>query len=803
MKDDTLAVGDSIKDQEYEILELLGKGNSGEVYRLTHPRHGNNRVVKLFIPFYELKQARLIGDEDSEIPTKTLERTKQQEYQQTEYEFLSRIDHPFIVKVHEYGAHTLNANQRNRFEKATGTKFESKDSVSLPIIIAAYVEGQSLSEAMSELSRRSILRVIRSFAEALDYIHQIHNILHRDIKSSNVRVRPDGYPILLDFALSLDLSPEELEGNEVVKGGMDWELTPALFGTTGIRDFVTESQSTGVSKGSFRDRMFPWLDYYQTGLMLHKIRNQVCNSLTPAEAKYFNLLVDELSDWNKVKEYDPGCLYDLVRRIDATQFFLAIRPGSMSGGKEISLSSNKRVFVPPKFVQIVDHPELTRLNRLNQLSLLSSEFAGATHSRYEHALDVFRLSQSAARRLLDDPLCRRIFDESDVEMLMVSSLLHDINHVPLTHLFQEAGVSLLRDNGQRERDLFLQSLNFEHSGHETLGRLVAQTLEQDDERLHRLVESKWETQKSEADQVISSLINSGVDLDKISYLRLDSEGSGLGFAAGIDSSALLAAMHVVEWDKFDVGGTSIAKGYHIAFPTAALPLLEAIVMARTRAFRDLYWCNENRAMMAQFLGCVRAIAAKEPGRNLLDELIVDVRGETDFEVLNRLDKLSEDVLGHSLKLSSLFDSISGSMPTLVYSSQVFWDKMRMDSLGSQGRLRFEEELSNRLNEIIPSLGSNGSVLMVDVPERSLHLGGDILVVEENNGGKRVLLAESMSPVIKAQIRELEVLSKRVRIFVSGKAAKEWKEAVQSKGRFELEKQVGAMIEEEIGQPAFR
>src|SRR5690242_18241725 len=112
-----LAAGESVFNGEYEVSELLGQGNSGEVYRLAHPKHGNNRVLKMFIPFYELRQERLDREGSSERTRQIIEEAKNQPYQRREYQFLSSIDHPFIVKVHDFHLETLSAAQSARLRE--------------------------------------------------------------------------------------------------------------------------------------------------------------------------------------------------------------------------------------------------------------------------------------------------------------------------------------------------------------------------------------------------------------------------------------------------------------------------------------------------------------------------------------------------------------------------------------------------------------------------------------------------------------------------------------------------------------
>ena len=791
-----LAVGDDVYQKEYEVIELLGSGNSGEVYRLSHERHGMNRVIKLFVPFYQLRQARFKEPDMSEHSRLIIETAKNSPYQKREYNFLSKIDHPFIVKVHDYGLQTLDRNQRSRLQQASGAASGS-GSIELPFIIAMYVEGIDLKQRLRELDRANVLKVLRSIAEAIDYIHVEHELLHLDIKSGNVRVRSDGYPVLLDFALSQDLSPEALARDEEVRGGIDWDLTPFRKGTSNVAEFIQRTQTEGIPRSEFREEAFPGLDLYQVGLMMQECHEEISAALTPSEVQYFNILAEQLTKWNEVKGHEPGSLSPLFRKIDTTHVYLAIRPGTSHGGKEIVLSADRRVFVPPQLVPVAEHAELTRLNRLNQLSLLSSEFAGATHSRYEHSLDVLRLAQSAVRRLSDDPIFRHVFDESDVELLLASALLHDINHLPMVHLYQESDLKLLKDQeSQRNRDLFQEALEEPYPGQSSLAEVVLKTLRQDPVRLHRILESPWKVQSCNTDRIISSLIDSGVDLDKLSYLTLDSERSGLNFAGGIDVRGLLEAMSIVEYVERDEG-QEVARGLHLAFDESSLSLIETLAIARTRAFYDLYWCDENRAMMAQVLACVRAIHNATDDSEILNSLMVKLRGETEFAVLQRLDELAEQELGHGFGLAALFDVLSGSKPVLIHSSSQYTSGIRQ--LAPTARQEFEVGIRQTLDDVISGMDSSSAV-MVDVPRRSLDLGGRIVIVDGEGQPRDAL---EISEILKVQQERLRKLSERTRIFVSSLEGDQWQEVVASGRQEAVSRAVADAIEDGLGRSSLR
>lgn len=145
---------------DYEILDLIGVGGIGRVYRARDPKVDRIVALKILSPDH--------GDDPEWIERFT-----------REAKALARLNHPHIVQVHAFGTEPL------------------------PHLVMEFVDGVNLRQAMEEggLSAREALVIVPKLCEALHYAHE-HGVLHRDIKPENILVDTEGRVKLVDFGLA-------------------------------------------------------------------------------------------------------------------------------------------------------------------------------------------------------------------------------------------------------------------------------------------------------------------------------------------------------------------------------------------------------------------------------------------------------------------------------------------------------------------------------------------------------------------------------------------------------------------------
>ncbi len=152
----------------YEILEPLGAGGMGEVYRARDTTLDRDVAIKVLPEDFATDPERLARFE-------------------REAKLLASLNHANIAAI--YG---LEDEGDQRF------------------IVMEVVEGETLAERIASSGRIEVeeaLDIARQIAEALEAAHE-NGVIHRDLKPANVIVTPDGKVKVLDFGLAKAFQPD-------------------------------------------------------------------------------------------------------------------------------------------------------------------------------------------------------------------------------------------------------------------------------------------------------------------------------------------------------------------------------------------------------------------------------------------------------------------------------------------------------------------------------------------------------------------------------------------------------------------
>ncbi len=96
-------------------------------------------------------------------------------------------------------------------------------------------------------------------------------------------------------------------------------------------------------------------------------------------------------------------------------------------------SVHNYIKIEKKIIQeIVDCKELQRLRYINQLGITHLVFPDATHTRFSHSLGAYEIS----RKIISES---KYFKEHTYEkmLFMITALVHDIGHGPISHHFEQ------------------------------------------------------------------------------------------------------------------------------------------------------------------------------------------------------------------------------------------------------------------------------------------------------------------------------------------------------------------------------
>ena len=192
--------------EQFDIVELLGEGSYGSVWRATHKSTGTEVAIKK-VPFQE---------------------EKDMEEMMREVSFMKDLVSPYIIRY--YGS----ARHKEGKEDELWIAMEYCGAGSAGDIMT--IVDRSLTEQESS-------QICKYTLQGLEYLHG-QNKIHRDIKAGNILLNDKGEGKLADFGVSGQISDTHRKRNTVI--GTPFWMAPEVIQEVGY-DFKADIWSLGIT----------------------------------------------------------------------------------------------------------------------------------------------------------------------------------------------------------------------------------------------------------------------------------------------------------------------------------------------------------------------------------------------------------------------------------------------------------------------------------------------------------------------------------------------------------------------------
>jgi len=250
----------------YEIIEKIGQGGMGEVYRARDTKLGREAAIKVLPPMFAQDVERL-------------GRFKR------EAKLLASLNHANIATL--YG-----------LEEDNGQHFLAMELIS----------GEDLSDriARGAIPLKETLNIIRNVADALQNAHG-HGIVHRDLKPANIKVNAEGQVKVLDFGLAKALESDA--------GSPNMSQSPTIATVAGTMGGVILGTAAYMSPEQARGKPVDKLtDVWALGCVLFEMLTRARAFPGETVSDTIAKILEREPDWNALPADTPQTLQRLVRR---------------------------------------------------------------------------------------------------------------------------------------------------------------------------------------------------------------------------------------------------------------------------------------------------------------------------------------------------------------------------------------------------------------------------------------------------------------------------------------------------------
>ena len=249
----------------YTIVDRLGEGGMGEVYRAHDPTLNRQVAIKFLLPAITAAPDRMARF-------------------RREAQALAAVNHPNIASVHG-------------FELSGET----------PALVMELVEGPTLLDRLAEgaLPIPKALDIARQIAGALEAAHAA-GIVHRDLKPANIKLRRDGTVKVLDFGLAKVLAEDSAASAPADRVTVTGDATrPGL--TLGTPAYMSPEQARG-------DPVDKRTDVWAFGCVLYELLTGQRAFAGRTTSDTIAALLEREPDWSALPAATPAAVRRLLER---------------------------------------------------------------------------------------------------------------------------------------------------------------------------------------------------------------------------------------------------------------------------------------------------------------------------------------------------------------------------------------------------------------------------------------------------------------------------------------------------------
>ena len=254
----------------YTIVELLGSGGMGQVYRARDRQLDRDVAIKILPPLFTTDSDRLARFE-------------------REAKILAALNHPHIGAI--YGLERVNG---------------------VPALVLELVEGPTLAERLSQgaLTIKDALGIATQIVDALEAAHR-QGIIHRDLKPANIKMTDSGLVKLLDFGLAKGVDHDESRpSSDELTTATTTSRPGAIMGTAA---YMSPEQARGEPVDARSD-------LFSLGAVIYEMVTGRPPFSGPTSSAIFNAILNETpSSPRTINAHVPSSLERVVMRLLAKE----------------------------------------------------------------------------------------------------------------------------------------------------------------------------------------------------------------------------------------------------------------------------------------------------------------------------------------------------------------------------------------------------------------------------------------------------------------------------------------------------